>query len=793
VIWLLACAPASDPGPKPAEDTGTPPACAAGELWDGAACVPERCGTDPWPTGLPDDAVYVDAAAPSGGDGGRAAPWARIGDALDAVGQDAVVAVAAGTYPEGLGLEGRVSGLDLRGRCPELVVVDASDAPPDRPGLWVDGGDVHTWSVAGLTVTGGGYGGAWVLAGSLTLTDVVLTGNEVVGVGVGGDRDTRLVASGLRVHDNLDQGRMGGGYAVYALEGATVELTDSELGPGVNGALIATGGATYTLDQVRIHDIVAADTEPGVGVSLEGGALTGTGLVIEDIGAVGLVARDAEVRLTDSRVSRVDDGEDEQWGLCLGVDGGSVALDRVTLDGCGAAGLQLWDVQGTLTDVDVDGVAAPIRLASGVGLDVLDADLVLRRVHFADAAGGAVWVSGGTLELDEVTIDGEAEADEIRRGLDLDQGALVRAAGVTIVGTSDVGVGVVDATLTVESLQVDTTIPGPSGGGVGVYVSGGRVEGGGLDVVDSRLAGLLVEEGGVAELSEVTLRNTDTTPELAFGRGLEVHAGGAVDLTESTLSANREVGVYVGGEGSSARLEQVTIDGTTVSSLYGSGFGVVAIDGGVVSLDSVVIQSSEGPGVYAAYGGVVDAFQCTLLGNAFAGAIAYDGGSVSLRTCDVSATRADATMGGGVGVFGSDVATLLLDDVNSRGAPIAALWVEGPGDWSVVGSDLVGDDGVELAGQVFHGNGLYAGGGAVVEVTDSTLRYSRVGVLLDGASAVFDGVGVEANVLDLRQQRCEVVPPGPVDPSWTVDLCPAFDELVLPLEFRSGIGSVVGK
>ena len=103
-----------------------------------------------------------------------------------------------------------------------------------------------------------------------------------------------------------------------------------------------------------------------------------------------------------------------------------------------------------------------------------------------------------------------------------------------------------------------------------------------------------------------------------------------------------------------------------------------------------------GPGFAAYEGGTVVARSRAVERAPFAGAVAA-GGSLTLLDCAISDTRADASLGGGVGVWAGDVdggSFLTLDRCDVRGSPWAALWIASAASVDVEDSLLTGGGGV---------------------------------------------------------------------------------------------------
>ena len=106
LLLLAACV---DPTAPATASAG----CPAGEFLDGEACVPYSCGTGTWSDVEGDYFV---------------GPGDSIQSAADEAGAagGGVVAVAAGAYVESLVLTEAHDGVQIAGRCAEMVVIDGS-------------------------------------------------------------------------------------------------------------------------------------------------------------------------------------------------------------------------------------------------------------------------------------------------------------------------------------------------------------------------------------------------------------------------------------------------------------------------------------------------------------------------------------------------------------------------------------------------------------------------------------------------------------------------------------------
>jgi hypothetical protein len=183
-----------------------------------------ECGEGTWgdvPVGPTTE--HVDAAYTGGdSDGSATKPWTTIGDAVIAAAPDAVVAIAAGTYPESVLVSGKP--LHFHGVCPAQVTIDAPSvgAMPCPPtAICIIGPLAGGSSVTGVSLTGEGIGLLSVGALDVLVDRVYVHDNADRGIGVQIDV---FDASSLLLRDSLVEGNAGSGVA--AIEGtATIERT----------------------------------------------------------------------------------------------------------------------------------------------------------------------------------------------------------------------------------------------------------------------------------------------------------------------------------------------------------------------------------------------------------------------------------------------------------------------------------------------------------------------------------------------------------------------------------------
>ncbi|MDP6933949.1 MAG: right-handed parallel beta-helix repeat-containing protein, partial [Myxococcota bacterium] len=210
-------------------DQPTTTACAEGEVSDGNHCVPEACGTGTWGNlETSSGTIHVDGSSPSGGDGSESEPLTSIQDGLDAAGKSGHVVVAAGTYLETLELGSDHIGTTLEGRCRDLVIVDGSEgksgplSEPETLKASHTGVSPGSWTVSGLSIVNGQYGGVTVHSGELNLVDSTVADSAWANIAaLGGTTNLlRVNVRDARVHESY------GGASGVVVDGAVLDATD---------------------------------------------------------------------------------------------------------------------------------------------------------------------------------------------------------------------------------------------------------------------------------------------------------------------------------------------------------------------------------------------------------------------------------------------------------------------------------------------------------------------------------------------------------------------------------------
>ncbi len=285
------------------------------------------------------------------------------------------------------------------------------------------------------------------------------------------------------------------------------------------------------------------------------------------------------------------------------------------------------------------------------------------------------------------------------------------------------------AELQLERVWVREPAPQPGGlGGAGVIARyGGALVASDLlvDAVFER--GLDVHEAS-AQLLDTALRSARTPAGSSGTSGIVVSGSGALDASGLTIEGARNVGIFVWGVGTTARLDGGAVLATGPEASTGMfGYGISVIDGAHVELRRSVVAGSAGIALYAGGRGARATLDETHLigtlgqsmdGETGQGVQANDGAHVELEDCWIVGNRS-------VGVYASDEGTT----------------VEMTGCWVTSTQSRAADDDL--------GGGLLAQAGAGVAVSTSRFSHNRA----FGVAAEGPGTSVSLNEVAITHTR----------------------------------------
>lgn len=548
---------------------------------DPAPVEVDPCGEAPWgPAGELPDQVYVATWGSWDGEGTRDDPLGSILSGLthaDTLELDGVV-VAGGddgsVYFESVEFPTSYRDLDLRGRCAELVTIDASTSPDPANGGLRAAIRMETGSstIQGLTLTGGdaglvlnsyGYGPSPPEVHGEALR---ATGNRY-GVYVSGgsqQRPSELQLAGCQISDN-------GASGVKVLAGGQVSLTDCEISSNAVAGVLAKdepdgGTTTVTLAASRVADNLRA------GVYGEEGAQ----LLLDDC--------EVDSNLPDPSTGRLGTGVEIRTGA-------DVVVRRTRVSGNHGFGVLVRDLGSTATLLssevsetrpdDADFPGEGVQVADGAHLDALE--LVVTN----NAGGGLGVIQGASARLDQVLVRGPHEQDGGTRGVEVGWGARLVASGLVVERTAESGLLVSDRSeaelldvMIVENLSAPGSVSQAS---ALAATYGSSVRAKGLWIEDVEGVGVRASGGSEMELADTTItevRGQESGYEDWTGRGVYVLSGATVRADRLEVRSVAGAGVLVHERGSLLEAEDLIVTRVGPTRLGGEGHGVAVERGG---------------------------------------------------------------------------------------------------------------------------------------------------------------------------------------------------------------------
>lgn len=412
------------------------------------------------------------------------------------------------------------------------------------------------------------------------------------------------------------------------------------------------------------------------------------------------------------RLRNLSIGASRTYGAAAG-DGGSLVLEDVVVDGTTLFGV-VAALDGTLS----------IRGS------------VIRNVAPYSGNGRAIEVQTGVAHLERVVVEGSAEA-----------GILVGEAG-TLVGRS---VALLRGTTARRGLQVQRG-------------------------ASAQLRDVAIEYGAEAAVfvngSTARLENAVLADAVASARGVEVRAGGSIELVATRIAGALGLGAVVSDVGSSLGLSDVVVTGTRTSPIS-DGSAIEARDGAIITGSRVIVDSTAASGVTASGtsatvtlddviirdGVVVDRTRpgiaaivgpdgeialrrALVVRNGMAALVASDGGLLRLEDVLVRETNLENRDGYGFGVTaqrGGRVEASRLVLIDNATASLAVRDADALVDDLVIASTRATAAGL-------YGFGLSVGGGTLRGARHAVFDSSSVGILINQETS-------SVELSDLRVER----------------------------------------
>ncbi|MEM1049569.1 MAG: right-handed parallel beta-helix repeat-containing protein, partial [Pseudomonadota bacterium] len=306
----------------------------------------------------------------------------------------------------------------------------------------------------------------------------------------------------------------------------------------------------------------------------------------------------------------------------------------------------------------------------------------------------------------------------------------------TITGTTVAGIGVTGLSDNASMTVTDNTI---TGGQNGIGHNAGIIGAATTTIMSNTITGTTVAGIGVAGLSDnASMTVTDNT--ITGGQNGIGHNGGIVGTATTTITGNTitgQTGIAFNGVVSTTNANGVAINsntGITGTTADAVAFNAAVTGAGVTLNDNTnVVGATNGVRFVSLDGATVETVGSTITGamNGFMATASTTAGAESILTFANSAItgRAGAGLSVTTTAGGSGVTTDLGTDLTLTGNPALAL--SGPNQ-SLVGNTL--------SNTVFNS----VNGGNFIELANGALFEPGRPTIIDGTTALFDGVQVPA-------------------------------------------------
>lgn len=474
-----------------------------------------------------------------------------IGDAVKAAKPGATVAVAAGTYVEGVLLG---QAIDLVGRCAAQVTMKSPGG--EVSGVVTSRGAVVT--VRGITFDGFAGGILVYGSGDATIEDVVITGSNRVGIEVD---QSKATIRRVKLVDPVPDAAKGRAWGLAAGGVSEVLAEDVTITGGTDGVFIATEGTHVTVRGA----LISGQRPPTVGVgnrsrgasSVDGALLTVERSVLRDIVADGALVADSGT-----------------------VEASETVIHGVRVDGNAARG---------------HGVAA---LAKG------HIKLTSSSVFDAESVGIAAKDAGSSVELVDTVVRGPAKSGAVptalyqitsqRAGMGLQigggsKGTVTNSAIVDSWGygayadsasTLDIKRSLIDHTRgVIKAIAPATTI------GIGLTSNASTITLDDVAVTRSILGGITAGKAGTITGTRVLVRDVVEGKPSTSGGGVQSTAGGVIELDGSAITRVSSIGVIAyGGVKSLVTLKRSTVHGVRGAGGEAFGHGIMVTTDAQVAL-----------------------------------------------------------------------------------------------------------------------------------------------------------------------------------------------------------------
>ena len=520
--------------------------------------------------------VYVKADATGYGNGRRNSPYNSVNDALQAGQEDgSIIALSAGTFEEELILN---SQLALVGACVDETILRSAGSMESGTITLTRSAEVL---ITNLTVTGDNPG---IILRKVTATPIfrnmVVDGALLGGITLMGNYGVEI--SNVAVRNVKPVIGTGGGYGLLAFESSNATISHSVFEDNVGGGFLVAGddGKSTTIDATNVFIGYTEQYEAeaggrGIEIQVES-FVTLTGVHILHAYETGIISGGnapqrgpdltiADVTIEGTRMVSNNRGIGMECSL-----GGSLTASQLLVEGNHDVGL-FFDANGMegqtdvkITDLIVRDTKSLPGHRSGAGLGIQKgAAVVMERAMFSRNRLAGIYLSQSESTVisslegeDLVILDTETSQGDAGNGLECQLGTRTKIQRML--------------------LERNT--------GIGMFIWG-----------------RLPDSPAVAEMQDITVRDTQQAPEGLFGRGINIQYAVNSSFERIVLERNFNTGIFSAGDTIKGTpdisFKQVLVRDTEAPENYYQGRGIDIGLGGKYSFSQLVVESSRVLGI----------------------------------------------------------------------------------------------------------------------------------------------------------------------------------------------------
>ena len=370
-----------------------------------------------------------------------------------------------------------------------------------------------------------------------------------------------------------------------------------------------TGAEQWSISGVTVSQA------PYVGLAILNGQVNADAIRLDQNRWIGIYVGGptSMLTLTNSEITSTQPAPDGTFGRGINVQGGArLEASSCSVENNTDVGIQVGDAetQAVLQGVHVRGTMPLSGGTRGRGINV-QAGALLTATDCAveDNSEVGIFVSDGGTDvlLEDVEVRSTLAPAEgaAGHGVEVGYGARLVVSSSVVEGNTGAGILVSNegTDVLLQDVEVRDTLPLADGtDGIGILVQrGGRLEAASCVVANNSEVGVHAtgEETEVV-LDDVEVRDTQPEADGTDGRGIEAVEGARLEVSNSLVAGNKEVGVLAGNEGTQVVLQFVEIQDTEPLPDGTGGRGIVVQDHAHLDASSCTLERNAELGIFAA-------------------------------------------------------------------------------------------------------------------------------------------------------------------------------------------------